>query len=227
MDDTAYARHSIIASHSTVTSPFRVAGYGSLLATHPGSLSHEGIFSSDNVILAVIRNPVVDPITGAIRVRLLERHGLSHGFRATCIDLTLDKPSPDVVVLPITIDQHCILIKGGVPIQEYLACCHEECDISGDGYARGLMARSRHCSHGRTHGSANFGIVKFTIDATQDRCVAVLSQFSGVEWDTIGLPFKNSPPENDSVLLDGVRERLCYVTNKDADDQVIVVVNIE
>ena len=69
--------------------------------------------------------------------------------------------------------------------------------------------------------------MKFTIDATQDRCVAVLSQFSGVEWDTIGLPYKNFPPENDSVLLDGVRERLCYVTNKDADDQAIVVVNIE
>ena len=136
-------------------------------------------------------------------------------------------PSPDVVLLPITIDRHCVLIKGEVPIQEYLACCHEMCDIFGDGYARGLMARSRHCSHGPIHGSANFGIVKFAIDATQDRCVAVLSQFSGVEWDTIVLLFKNSPPENDSVLLDGVRERLCYVTNKDADDQVIVVVNIE
>ena len=128
---------------------------------------------------------------------------------------------------PLPSTDTCVLIQGEVPIQEYLACCHEECDISDDGYARGLFARSRHCSHGPTHGSANFGIVKFTIDATQDRCVAVLSQFSGVEWDNIGHPFKNSPAENDSVFLDGVRGRLCCVANKDADDQAIVVVNIE
>jgi len=189
-------------------------------------LSHEGIFSSDKSLFGVIRNSTVDPITGAINIRLLERHTLSHGFRATCIDLTLDKPSPGVVS-PITIDQHCVLVKGEVPTHEYLACCHEDYDISDDGYARGLFARSRHCSHGPSDESANFGIVKFTIDATQDRCVAVVSQFSGVEWDSIGLPFKNSSPENDIVSFDGVRGRLSYVINKDADGQAIVVVDIE
>jgi hypothetical protein len=35
-------------------------------------LSHEGIFSSDDTVFAVIRNSVVDPITGAISMKLLE-----------------------------------------------------------------------------------------------------------------------------------------------------------
>ena len=36
-------------------------------------LSHVGIHSGDKTVFAVIRNPVVDSITGAISVKLLER----------------------------------------------------------------------------------------------------------------------------------------------------------
>ena len=56
-------------------------------------LTHEGIFSSDEMVFAVIRNSVVDPITGAISVKLLGRRSGCRVFQAIrCIDLTLDKP---------------------------------------------------------------------------------------------------------------------------------------
>ena len=66
--------------------------------------------------------------------------------------------------------------------------------------------------------------MKFTIDATQDRCVAVLSQFSGVEWQAVVPPLTNSSHENFAVLLDGVRGKLSYVNTKDS---YVVVVDIE
>ena len=68
--------------------------------------------------------------------------------------------------------------------------------------------------------------MKFTIDATQDRCVAVLSQFSSAEWDAIVFPMYSSPAEA-GMVLDSVTGRLSYVENKNLDDQAIVVVDIE
>jgi hypothetical protein len=180
-------------------------------------LSHEGIFSSDDTVFAVIRNSVVDPITGAISVKLLERHTRSDGLRATCINLTLDTPSPDDVS-PITINRHRVLIKGAVSTNDHFGFCDEYCDISDDGYARGLFTPDRYCS------PKSCGVVKFTIDATQDRCVAVLSQFSGVEWNAIVPPLANSSRENFRVLLDGVRGKLSYVDTKDS---YVAVVDIE
>ena len=183
-------------------------------------LSHEGIFSSDKTVIAVIRNSVVDPITGAISVKLLEQHLGDRDFQATaCIDLTLDKPSPDDVS-PITIGRQPVLIKGDAPTHDYIGFCHEYYDISDDGYARGLFMLHRHCSS-----TESFGVVKFTIDATQDPCVAVLSQFSGTEWDAV-FPVEYFSLENASAL-DGVRGRLSYVNNQDSDDQAIIVVDIE
>ena len=185
-------------------------------------LSHEGIFSSDETVFEIIRNSVVDPNTGAINVRLLARRIQSHGFRATCIDLTLDKPSLNNVS-PITIDRHSVLIKGDVPTHDFLAFCNEYYDTSDDGYARGLFTQDHRCTPTKSS-----GVVKFMIDATQDHCMAVLSQFSSVEWDTTVVPPEpGSSPQDGSVLWDGVRGRLSYVDNKNSDGQAIVVVDIE
>ena len=198
-------------------------------------LSHEGIFSSDYTVIAVIRNSVVDPITGTTNVKLLERHWNSHDFQPICIDLTLDKPSPDGVS-PITIDRHYVSIEGGVSNRDRLGFCQEYYDISDDGYARGLFTRDPTCI--ATEGC---GVVKFTIDATQDPCVAVLSPFSGVDQDSEVFPIieecraskrrmlsgEFSPFKNTRMLLDGVRGRLSYVDHKGSDDQAIVVLGIE
>ena len=185
-------------------------------------LSHEGIFSSDADDFPVIRNSVVDPTTGAISVKLLERHSECHDFPATCIALTLAKPSP-TNVSPITIDRHRILIKGEVPTHDYIRSCHQwyDFDTSDDGYTRGWFTRSHRCSL-----IESFDVAIFTIDATQDRCVAILSQFSSAEWDAIVFPMYSSPVEV-GMVLDSVTGRLSYVENKNLDDQAIVVVDIE
>jgi hypothetical protein len=222
--------HCIVVQAFTVPDDQRPAENGKGVLR----LSHEGIFSSDNTVFALIRNSVVDPITGAINLKLLERHWNSHDFQPICIDLTLDKPSPDDVS-PITIDRHYVCIKGDVPTRDCLGFCQEYYDISDGGYARGLFTRDHSCI--ATEGC---GVVKFTIDATQDRCVAVLSQFSGTDRDSIMFPIieecraskrrvlngEFSPFKNARVLLDGVRGRFTYV-DKDSDGQAIVVVGIE
>jgi hypothetical protein len=180
-------------------------------------LSHEGIFSIDGDDFPVIRNSVVDPTTGAISVKLLEQHSDSFDFPATYISLTLEKPSP-ANVSPITIDRHHVLIKGDVATQTDTVI-HNYCDIdmSDDGYARGWF----------TLDSLDLDVVKFTIDATQDRCVAVLSQFPGAEWNAAMDSILHSSPEEAGVVLDSVIGRMSLVDNRDSDDQAVVVVDIE
>ena len=182
-------------------------------------LSHEGVFSSDKNVVAVIRNSVVDPITGAISVKLLERHPERKFYfqlEATdCIDLTLEKSSTDDVS-PITIGRHPLLIKGEEPYFDRLGFCYEHLDISDDGYARGVFT---YCALS----SKNCGLMKVTIDATQDRCVVVLSPY--VERDAILFPLLQF--SCDRMLVDGVRGRMSYVQITSADSGVIVVVDIE
>ena len=75
-------------------------------------------------------------------------------------------------------------------------------------------------------------MAKFTIDATQERCVAVISQFSVcAKWDEIMFLIKTFSPEHANVLLDGVRGRLSRYVNNEIDSDglttCIVVVAIE
>jgi hypothetical protein len=190
-------------------------------------LTHEGILY-DKRVFAVIRNSVVDPITGAINVKLLARHqgslgadGLHLDFEPICIDLTLEK-SPDDV-LPITINQHYVLVKGDVPTNFF----REFYDVSDDGYARGFFAWDHAHRDTPRRGRLNVSVVKFTIDATQDRCVVDLCRrfrVSDVENDTIVSPLLQWMEE---VLFDGVRGRLSYVENRYSDNQAVVIVDIE
>ena len=177
-------------------------------------LSHEGVFSSDQNVVAVIRNSVVDPITGAISVKLLERHPERKFYfqlEATeCIDLTLTDD-----VSPITIGRHPVLIKGEEPYFDRLGFCYEHLDISDDGYARGVFT---YCALS----SKNCGLMKVTIDATHDRCVVVLSPYLDVERDAILFPLLQF--SYDRMLVDGVRGRMSYVQ---ITSGVIVVVDIE
>jgi len=185
-------------------------------------LSHEGIFSSDADSFIVIRNSVVDPITGDIGVKILERHTGCRVFPPTCLGLTLHKPSPDDV-LPITFDRHPVLIKRDATHDDpgILGNWHgfDGFDTSDDGYARGWFKYTHRRSKTECLNAA-----KFTIDATQDRCVAVLSQFSSAEWDAIMYPILHG---KDNVVLDSVRGRLSYVDNKDSGGQAIVVLDLE
>ncbi|KAF8554060.1 hypothetical protein OG21DRAFT_1509378 [Imleria badia] len=183
-------------------------------------LSHEGVYSTRKWPFAVIRNSVVDPTTGAIRVRLLE-HDKYDGFISTCATLTLDTPGSLDDVSPLFIDEHHILARGNVPFKDDLYYDDDAYyDVSDDGYARGLFTRDPDPDR------AAFGVMKFTIDATQDRCVAVLSGFSRArEWVDIVAGFDRYS-WNPYVCLDGVRGRLSYIGKKNKHDGAVEEGNI-
>ena len=186
-------------------------------------LSHEGIFSSDKDSFVVIRNSVLDPITGDIGVKILEQYRHSHAFQPNCVDLTLHKPAQNGVS-PITIDLHPVLIQGDAPTHDGprpTGICHDSYHfgVSDDGYARGWFNRTHSCSRRGTFDGA-----KFTIDATSDRCMAVLSRISSAEWDAIMYP---TPYGKVNVALDSARGRLSYAHNTASGRGAIVVVDLE
>ena len=125
---------------------------------------------------------------------------------------------------PITVGRHSVLIEGDAPTpNDSGKLCRDWSDIDiSDGYARGWFTQDHSCPP-----VERFDAVKFTIDATQDRCVAVLSKFSGLEWSTIAVPILCSSPKKAKVVLNSVRGRLSYVDDDDLSDKAIVVVDIK
>ena len=143
-------------------------------------LSHKGILFQRTPD-TVIQNSIVDPATGTIGVRFLSQwHELcSDGLHPKCVDVTLHKPSP-ADVSPITVRWHAALTsENGPPLHRDLDVHHHFFDALGDGYARGLF--TEYCYYAADAASDTgvnrSAIVKFTIDATQERCVATLGPF--------------------------------------------------
>ena len=98
--------------------------------------------------------------------------------------------------MPITINmyQH-FKIGYGLLSPDMGRTCRLYIESSEDGHTRGF------CGVG-------FSVVKFTIDATQDKCVALIGEPSPIRDRPAGrgLPFW--------MLFDGVRGRLCYMDVK-------------
>jgi len=130
-------------------------------------LTHEGVFESQNKLLDidVIRNSVVDSLTGSVNVRLLER---SRWERAAddlyCIDLTLHLPSA-TDVLPMTITRQNVDIQSFIPVKG-TTMNDKYWDISDKGYAR-CLSRAKYADR-----STPTCLAKLAIDASGDRCMA-------------------------------------------------------
>lgn len=145
-------------------------------------LSHESLSNQDLNGIAVLRNSIIDPITGSTNVRLLERLDVSRGrIRVICSDLTLPKPFGDEV-LPITIAIHEKTEKSGDP-DEYLRLspCYYNC--SDTGHLRGFYRRHyKQCTHDQPRIST---IVNFVLDVTQDECTLGVGEVLLPERDHI------------------------------------------
>ncbi|KAF8121107.1 hypothetical protein EV363DRAFT_1589108 [Boletus edulis] len=195
-------------------------------------LTHEGFFPSRDAIFAIMRNTAVDTTTGTTTITYLERHPKYGSFRSICINLILEKPSPDNV-LPARIKWHHLLLQGEVHADDDLMFCNAYYDTTDDGYARGLFTRNHECTQ-----NSRYGVMKFTIDATGDHCVATCSRFSRREqWDDIVSPIEHHKEDaEERLVLDGVRGKLVYIdTDSENEDTVngaiengaVVVVDIE
>jgi hypothetical protein len=193
-------------------------------------LSHEGILFQEAPD-TVIRNSIVDPITGSIGVKFLSQwHEARSGLRPKCVDVTLHKPSP-VDVSPITVRWHAVLTsENGPPFHRNFDFHYHFFDALGDGYARGLFTDYCHYAadpNTDVHRNNQSAVVKYTIDATQECCVATLGPFVPlpVEWKHFNyIAMSNSDP----IHFDGIRGRLFYVRFQEKrKNQILVVIDVE
>ena len=201
-------------------------------------LSHEGI-SSYWPPCMVIRNSIVDPVTGSIGVRFLDRslvcgsHIRDDCLHPECIDVTLHKPSP-VDVSPITVRRHTVITRVNEPLCRYFWCRSIFWDSLADGYVRGLF--THRCDHETDRNTAickkRSAIVKFTIDATQDYCVATLCRFFfplPAEWERhrCSRGFPDNHQRCWQIYFDCIRGKAWHIRVMGKDDLLLDVLDVE
>ena len=210
-----WARGPIVVQAFTVPEGAHPVGSGSNVLR----LSHEGRYESAKEHIAVIRNSVVDPITGSVTVRLLDK-GVGNGFDTTCTDFTLESSAAEVG--PIIVKKRPVVKTGSMRTTGAANPCNTYYSVSDDGLVRGLFTLER-CHTKRS------GIVKFTIDATQDYCTAFLGKFSPAEWRKVVCPIDSKKGTCHrhhwmGGTLDGMRGRLYYADEKRGR---VVIVELE
>ena len=158
-------------------------------------LSHEGVIPGNFSNVNLIRNSIVDPISGTTSIRLLHQVCMDHNLDVSCIDVTLHRLSSTDGVLPMTIDLHDI-----AHLKDVCNGSGAECYVgsSDDGRARGFW---RFEVPYLTPNPIR-PVMRFTIDASQDRCVTVLGKILNPQWKQIG-----DPRCGTNILFDGVRGR--------------------
>ncbi|KAF8838228.1 hypothetical protein BDN67DRAFT_107343 [Paxillus ammoniavirescens] len=171
-------------------------GIRELCLTHEASIHH--VLRGAHLM----RNSVFDPVTGATSLRLLAWHFTpGHYAQYTCIDLTLPGPElPPGDPLPMSVDMQDLFTTDMV--------CNCLTMSSDDGHLRGFA-----CGLRAPH------VWKFSVDASKERCVAVL----GERCSLASIGFFNSALRR--CQLDAVRGRLCFIKSGDRDrcDNVVAV----
>ena len=183
-------------------------------------LSHEGVIPGHVKNLDLIRNSIVDPVSGATSIRLLHQFFEDDNLHFSCIDLVLPRHSSADTVLPITIDVQEVAHVHHAP---FLLTICQRCYIesSDDGHVRGIWRIVMpHGPSGEV--SSPFPTIRFSIDASGDKCVAVLGQILVPQWRQI-----YDPPWSRSLFFDVVRgrlyyERIRYILGVDDDDGVVI-----
>ncbi|KAN0094636.1 hypothetical protein V8E55_002923 [Tylopilus felleus] len=184
-------------------------------------LSHEGILSQ-GLPYIVIRDAVVDPITGSINVRFLDH--LCGFYHPMCIDVTLHTPS-SANVSSMTICSHAVI--SNKRLRHYSTEYHFF--RYGGGHARGLFTeRYRYKASGDTPRNES-AIVRYTIDATQNHCTFTLGEPFPLpeKWKHFN---RMDSSECDPYLLnyDCLGGRLFYVRyDEKQKKQFLVVVEVE
>ena len=160
-------------------------------------LSHEGVIPGVFWDVTLLRNSIVDPVSGATSIRLLHQFCSFRDLHVSCIDVALHRRSSTDSILPMTIDLHDIAHLNDV-CGSPGANCHV--GSSDDGHARGFwrfqVQYVTNCIR---------PVMRFTIDASQDRCVIVPGKIQNPQWKQIHDSQWTMPVW---VLFDGVRGRL-------------------
>ncbi|KAF9237128.1 hypothetical protein BU15DRAFT_63382 [Melanogaster broomeanus] len=153
-------------------------------------LTHEAPIEDTSFHMCLLRNSVFDPVTKATNLRILYySEPFDNNTKYTCVDLTLSEPSPGSV-LPISVHwQHLFTAEIELVLYGLTAS-------SDDGHLRGFSAVSDPTSN------VHFAR-RFSIDASEERCIAVVGGRCSMDRD----PIIFARGKGD---FDGVRGRIYY-----------------
>jgi len=203
--------------HATVIQVFTLPPHGSSLKNGKRvlCLTHEGVMEDIPPVDAEFLKPLVDPVTRATHLRLLDYTDRTRDVQVARIDLTLPKPRPGDVS-PMTAEiQHYRLPKEGEPTYTH-GTYSQHVDVSEEGHVRGFYwgRQFRVCESER--------VMKFTIDTRQDEWVINCGKLSPPEWSHLGdMGFDRS------IMFDGMRGKICFFDPVLCNNENIVVVDIE
>ncbi|KAF9222220.1 hypothetical protein BS17DRAFT_768166 [Gyrodon lividus] len=162
----------------------------------------------------LMRNSVSDPVAGVTNLRFLTRFQSRGHTQYSCIDLTL--PGHELSprdVLPMSVDMQDLFTIDGA-MQESLTTS------SDDGHLRGFCSGS--ALHGTAQVSIDCLIWKFSVDASKERCVAVLGEPCPMaSIDSVNFAMGKCE-------FDGVRGRICYTKREERKEyRDLVVVDLQ
>jgi hypothetical protein len=185
-------------------------------------LTHEGVVDDFQPVDVEFLKPLVDPVTGATHLRLLDSTYLGRDFRVTRIDLTLPEPRADEVS-PMTVDmrEYKLLNYQSQPTIRYETSL-QYVDVSEEGVVRGFYRGILPVQHkGSSFEVENDDVMKFTIDTRQDKWVVKRGKLSPAEWSHLEDTWLD-----ESIMFDGMRGKICF-SDPNEDYENVVVLDIE
>lgn len=168
-------------------------------------LTHEVTIRIAPHSFSLLRNSVVDPISGSVTIKLLHiSPSIQTGIEPkhmSCLNLTLPKPPSTADILPISVRSQRLF--------EYVWSAARY-TASDDGYVRGLLLMCSPAPQRRAVSAC-----KFTIDARAEECTM-----------TCGDPCPINLPGHD-VVFDGVRGRIHCCQHENVSDPYLHVVTVD
>jgi len=207
------------SNHHTVVQVFTLPPDGSSVknGNRVLCLTHEGVVKVFHPSNVEVLNPLVDPVTGATRLSLLDYTASPGKFQVTRVDLTLPEPRANGVSPMVVEMQHYKFPNEGQPTSGY-ETCSQYVDVSEEGevrgFYRGILPRRPSEEYENDH------IMKFTIDTRQDEWVVDCGELVPAEWSHLGVTRLN-----ENIMFDGMRGKICF--GDPEYDRSMFVVDIE
>jgi hypothetical protein len=193
------------SNNPTVIRVFTLPPDGSSVknGNHVLCLTHEGIVEGFHPSHVKVLDPLVDPVTGATRLSLLDYTTYSRSFQVTRVDLTLPEPRADCVSPMAVKVQHYRLPNEGEPTSCH-GICFQYVDVSEEGEVRGFYREIPRRRVFEAYGDGHT-IMKFTIDTREDEWVIDCGKLLPVEWSHVGNTWVN-----ERIMFDGMRGKICF-----------------